>query len=166
MWSCLKFVWNAIGTCKWVQIDKACHSKSTFMHTLNSHTKYFFHAVGFFSNKMILVSEWTLALCVTVLAYFTKFHSPYCISDGVSCQLHITVTWIRSWVRSCGIYDGQSGTRMGCLWFSQPVLIPLTAVHSLFIVSLTLYHLNPDSIIKLNFSIVRFLWKGLIPPDR
>jgi hypothetical protein len=92
---------------------EACHSKSMFVHTLNSHVKYFFHAVVFFNNKVVLVSEWTLALCVNVLAYFTNFHSPYHSSGGVSCRLHITAARIRSQFRSCWSCDGQSGTRMG-----------------------------------------------------
>jgi hypothetical protein len=142
-----------------------CHSKSTFVHTLNSRADYFFfHALGFFGKEMVLVNEWTLALCVNALAYFTSFHSLYRISDGVSCQLHITAARVRSQVKSYGIWDGQNGTRMSFLWFHLPVLIPPTALHSLIIVSLTLYHRNHDSIAKLPVKISQ-LFSFVEKPD-
>jgi hypothetical protein len=58
------------------------------------------------------------------------------IAQVVSRWLPTLTAWVQSKVRSCGICGWQSGTGAGflwVLWFHFPVLIPLTAPHSLVI---------------------------------
>jgi hypothetical protein len=62
------------------------------------------------------------------------------VGSGIPCQ-----------GRSCGIYDGQSGTGVGILrvnWFNLQILVPDTAPYSL-ILSSTLYNFDIDSVIEL-----------------
>jgi hypothetical protein len=63
---------------------------------------------------------------------------------AVCHQPPVVVAWVQYRVRSCGICGEQSGIGAGfhpVLRFPLPVLIPLTAPHSVIILSLMLHSL-------------------------
>jgi hypothetical protein len=66
-------------------------------------------------------------------------------------QLPSAATRVRSQVRSCGIFGGQSGPGarfLQVIRFLLPILIPSTASHSLIILSLTLHNIDTDTAVN------------------
>jgi hypothetical protein len=73
-------------------------------------------------------------------------------AQPVSRRLPSMAARIQSQVRSCGIWGGQSGTGANfifrILWIPVTILIPSPASRSLLILSLTLYGIDTESIVK------------------
>jgi hypothetical protein len=93
-----------------------------------------------------------LAVTLTILNYhmslFNPRYSQCChraIAQAVGRRLPTAAARVRSHIRLCGIYGGQSVTEavfLPVLRFSLPILIPINASHLLIILSLTQYSLK------------------------